>query len=70
MARPRKDASALVKPKMFNVAKLPLGPDRVFVFRYPLGGLRYAEVQFVKNYINLLQEVDQGDLLDLPQVEE
>jgi len=64
MGRPKNDPSAPKPPKMFNVAKLPLGPGRVIVIRYPLGGLQYGEIQFVKNYINLLQQADQADLLN------
>lgn len=62
MGRPKKDPLAPPKVKMFDVAKLPLGPGRVCIIKYPVGGLGYDEIAFVTNYMKLLEVTHQEDL--------
>lgn len=60
MARPKKDPLAPVKPKTFEIAKLPIRPGRMVTVKFPLGGLTYAECEFVKRYLPLLIQ-DEAD---------
>lgn len=62
MARPKKDPLVPAKPKVFDVAKLPLGPGRVLILKYPLGGFQYNEIEFVRKYLSLLQADQQVEL--------
>lgn len=70
MARPKKDPLAPKKPKVFDVAKLPLSPGRVVLFRYPLGGLTSDEIEFIKRYLALLELREQGELFEYDDEED
>lgn len=58
MARPRKDPGAPVKPKAWEGVKLPVGPGRYVLVKYPVGGLTFTECQLLKSFLPVLLQVD------------
>lgn len=51
MGRPRKDPSAPVKQKMFDLFSTSLSGGRKLVFRLPLGGLSRAELELATAFL-------------------